>query len=729
MLTPVSLFLLALAVRVLSWPDVFHEGRVHFYGTDAYYHMRRVLYSLANFPATLDFDFYINFPDGARPIWPSFFDSVIAWCLRPFYQAGYETGIERIAVWIPPLLGAATVLVLYFLAKRYFGFRTAWMAGLLLGILSGHFQFSRIGFIDHHAAVALVSTMLLASTMNLFQRFAEPALRPGRTLITALAVGFLLGGILLVWPGALLHAGIVELGLVVFLVSRPTSAGARRFALLFALIHGVAFLLVLPSGIAGPWPQWGRFSAVVLSGFQPWMFFLLAASGCACAALWRWVPAGRTVRGRMLQASGVGALLLAASLIVFPDLLRSAGDPWRWLLKQEAFQAMVSESLPLFHKHDASRTAYAELSLSYLLYPFPILLVLLSLKRRRDDLPSLWLLVAWTLGLGVVTLMQRRFINSFSIVFALVIAWSIDQACTALPRPIRRSPRRRVAAYGVLAVFLGFLLWPLAETYLPPLQSLYSKLGGRPLLSPLLLKKRAAYRTALWLRENTPPTSGFFDRSRRPEYGVLAFWGMGHLLEYVGRRPTVINNFGDDLSQENFELGRSFFDLDELEAIKILDRFNVAYVVAFFPKTKTAEPTMLHRLFRDDGCGLAHHRMVFEEGMALRPGIHVPKQPLFKVFEYVRGARVRGHAPPGVAVIARLDLHTNLRRRITFETSTKADSEGIYVLQLPYATDGDQPAVRTDAFYSLEAPGQSAQVAIDEEAVKEGRVVAGPDFQ
>ena len=54
---------------------------------------------------------------------------------------------------------------------------------------------------------------------------------------------------------------------------------------------------------------------------------------------------------------------------------------------------------------------------------------------------------------------------------------------------------------------------------------------------------------ARWIALRTPPTSGWIDPGEPPEYGVLAPWGLGHLIEYVARRPTVTNGFGDDIGE------------------------------------------------------------------------------------------------------------------------------------------------------------------------------------
>lgn len=68
-LPPVGLFLLALGVRILPWRAVIDGPHTHPFGNDAFYHLRRIAWSVHNFPGVLDFDLYLNFPERAKPIW------------------------------------------------------------------------------------------------------------------------------------------------------------------------------------------------------------------------------------------------------------------------------------------------------------------------------------------------------------------------------------------------------------------------------------------------------------------------------------------------------------------------------------------------------------------------------------------------------------------------------------------------------------------------------------
>ncbi len=129
----------AVAVRALPRQRVFVDDDVIPFGNDAWYHLRRIVYSVVHFPEVLSFDRYINHPEGAKPIWTPVFDWGLALLARPFFVPGDITSIERVAVWVPPLLGAATVVVLLFVGRRHLDAATGVVAAALLCVLPAHF--------------------------------------------------------------------------------------------------------------------------------------------------------------------------------------------------------------------------------------------------------------------------------------------------------------------------------------------------------------------------------------------------------------------------------------------------------------------------------------------------------------------------------------------------------------------------------------------------------------
>lgn len=732
-LPPLGLFALALAVRLLPWRTVLEGDRVVFFGMDAWYHMRRILVSLASSGPPLEFDAYVNFPHGAKPIWPPLFDEFCAWLLQPVYAAGDLQAVERAAALIPPVLGALCVVVSYQLAQRYFRAPIPFLAALLLSLLSAHFWYSQVGFVDHHVAIALVSTLLLWAAMRLVGALATTDLANGSGPWTATATtGILMAALLLLWPGAVLHVGIVELGLLGLVLTRPDRVSAARAARYSAVLYGLACLLVLPYGLAGDWSLWTAFSPVVISRFQPWMLGAMAVHSAICAALWSFTSIGRSVPSRVVQGLLVGVTLLGASLLAFPDLVAGAAEAWRWLTRDETFQQLVRESKPLLLGTEGFDLGTAEVRLSRFIYVFPLGLAALTwrgLRRPRD--PALLLFVGWTAVLTVATLLQRRFFNSLSPAFTLVVVWSCVTAFRALPGAIRATSFRR-AVTGSLAALVG--LWLLAPTfyaYRISFQNAVRYVRGEP---PAVPGREAARRTLLdvadWIRGHTPPTSGLVDAKLAPEYGLLAPWGFGHVLKYAAARPTVVGNFGDDVGEANMRRAAAYLASPEPSASLILESLRVRYVIHQTPphagNARLQGRAMAKRLSLDDSPGLERHRLVYESVLDSRR--RASGRSEFRVFEHVPGALVTGRAPPGSDVRVSLGYESNRGRRGRYVSATTADSDGRYQLRVPYATRGAAGSIALDRAYRISASGEVHSLVVDEADVQSGAEVAGPEF-
>jgi asparagine N-glycosylation enzyme membrane subunit Stt3 len=724
---PLGLFLLSFAVRSLPFPTVRVGDSIHFLGMDAYYHMRRIAYGLERFPETLVFDPYINFPAGATAIWPPLFDVLCTWLAFPFHAAGGIAAAEQALVWVPPLFGAGTVVLAYCLALRFLGLSAALFSGVFLALSSGHAWYSQVGFLDHHAAVAFATTALLYAGMATARDLALPSARLTRS---ALGLGVALGANLLLWPGSLLHVGIVIGALGVWVLGQPQPAAAERGARTLALASLVALLVVAPFSWSNDWARWGAFTPTVLSRFQPWFFAVLAVGFAIltqCAKT-RFGPRGKP---RPLPGLLVAIGLLGLSAVCLPGLREGLADAWQWLAKDEAFQASVLESRPLFSVRGQWSSRIAEGRLSYLIYLLPATLLYFAYAvRNREDRSALRLLLIWTLVLAAVTLLQRRFFNSFSVALSLVMGWGF---AVAVGRSLgtRASSLRRIGIAAAVGLSALYLLSPMGASFRPSLDNLQRAFAGRPVL------KRSAgpdfealFETAAWIREHTPSTRGYRDASLPPEYGLITLPGIGHLFEYRAERPVVADNFGDDIGIENYALVRRYFSsLSQEEAAEIASDLRARYVVATAPAARQRGGTgipLLERLAHGDGQGLGSHRLVFE---ASRLGVNArTNRPPPKVFEHVRGARVEGLAPAQQNVSARIDVETNRGRRFVYRQSVRSDDQGRYRLQLPYASEARNGASKTGSAWRIDSGGASHPLSILESAVRTGGVVPGPDF-
>ncbi|HEX5068021.1 MAG TPA: STT3 domain-containing protein [Myxococcota bacterium] len=736
---PLALFACALAVRAANWRDVFAGERVLPVDPDSWYHLRRIAYGIASSGDVLEFDRYLSFPGGAKPIWTPVFDTAAAALLGLFAhppQPDWLLRLERLAMWLPPLLGAVTVVLVWRIGRRHFGDLAGLAAGVVLCFVSGHYWYSQIGFLDHHAALGLVAAWLLGSTLAWMQ-WEESRLRAAAWR-SALVCGTAIAATLATWPGGVLHAALIEVGALAFAVTRADADDARGFAFRRATAYLVATLWIAPLTLGNVWPQWGDLSPVVLTTFQPLLFATAFAIWLGCAFAWRGDV--RTPPARLAVFAGIGVVVTLALLVALPDVRAGVADAWRWLAKRESFQSHVAESQPLLFDDGHFNVAIAASRLSLFGLFFPLAGAWLAWRLRgRPERARAWLVLGFTAGLYAVTLLQRRFFDTACIGIALSLGLAAREL-GAMLRPRLGSPLRARAA---VAALVALMLLPSFRSYVRALANEWNALRGAPQwVTGVFGFDHAGLELALQLDRATPPTAGWLDPSQAPEYGVLAPWFLGHIIEHAGRRPTVVDNFGDDLGPESFAFAERAYQSREDEIAPELARRRIRYVVAHrFPSFLERAPedgSLFHALFALDGSqardaggavvvpALAQHRLVFE---TLGRDFGDPEAPpVYKLFERVAGAEVSGRAAPGAPLEVALSLRTNRGRAFLYQTQVAAGADGRYRVRLPYATDGGPAAVTTAPYYRFACGDEVRGLVVGERAVQEGLALRGPDL-
>jgi dolichyl-diphosphooligosaccharide--protein glycosyltransferase len=734
----------AFALRGLTWPAVFTADGIRLVGPDAHYHLRRILWSVENFPAVLSRDPYLRFPDGGESIWTPAFDAGIATLARLLVGTGDSRAVETVAVWVPPALGALTVLVVYAVGRRTFGRLVGWMAGGILCILPPHVAYSQVGFVDHHAAVALLTAVLLGGTLSLVRPGSEPEVEP-RVMPRApmgIVLGAAMGAGLLVWPGSLLQVGVVQVCAIVWILVAGETTTASRRATGAVVAHGTAFLIVAPFAIGNSGSVWGPASPVVLSAFQPLWLGLPALGLGVCVLTWRaGIGAGSQRRRAVSLATFLG--LPALACLAFPDLRDGVTDALGWFFRAESFQAVVAESLPLFSDGRGFSPQRAHAQLTPLIYALPVMLVVLALTSQRSACHRV--VAFWAVILFAATLAQYRFANSFSVVWALTIACSVDLGLRLIAN---LAPAAR-AAIGTAAVILGAaLVVPIASSHGRALGTAERALAGevvRP--RERVTHHRVLVDAASWLGEHSPTTEGWLEADASPAYGVLTAWGDGHVMRYVARRPVVQDNFGDDLGRKRFDQAEQYFAADtESEALRVAEDLRVRYVLvratgsghAPAPYGSRSMLVRMHRLGGSAGSlrpgdqpearsfvpALSRHRLLYESPAGIDR-----ERGRYKIFEIVKGALVVGQAPPGALVEARLQLSSdNSSDAFEYRAHVRAGSDGHYELRLPYPTEAFVGRFTAARVYRLRSGDQLGALAIDEAEVQSGARREGPDL-
>ncbi|MGP8321584.1 MAG: oligosaccharyl transferase, archaeosortase A system-associated [Methanosarcinaceae archaeon] len=269
-------------------------------------------------------------------------------------------------------------------------------------------------------------------------------------------------------------------------------------------------------------------------------------------------------------------------------------------------------------------------------------------------------------------------------------------------------------------------------------------------------------------------------------YGVMSWWDYGHWIEVIGRRIPNANPFqqgiggrSQSLDQENKPGASTFFTAPSEEAATAVlkdihpdpDKAGARYIVSdvematgkFYAMTAWTRDTanyyipiqtnqgtqnvpgqryydsMEARLHIFDTNGLKQYRLVHESpaGNSGETGYKSIYNQLFggsipventgyvKIFEYVKGAIIKGTAPTNETVTISTTIRTGLGR--TFEY-TQTTSGGAYEFTVPYSTEGPLPGetqfdTQPVGAYTISYGNVKKEVRVSEIDVLDGGVI------
>ena len=287
--------------------------------------------------------------------------------------------------------------------------------------------------------------------------------------------------------------------------------------------------------------------------------------------------------------------------------------------------------------------------------------------------------------------------------------------------------------------------------------------------------------------ENYPvPPAG--EKFQYPDtaYGVMSWWDYGHWIEVIGRRIPNANPFQagiggrrNSLDEGNQPGASTFFTAPSEEAATAIleavhpdpDKAGARYIVSdvematgkfyamtawtldtanYYIPVQTSQGTqnvpgpryfnsMEAKLHIFDGNGLKQYRLVHESpaGYSAETGYKNIYNQLFsgsipetntgyvKIFEYVKGATIKGTASANETVSISATIRTGLGR--TFEY-TQTTSGGAYEFTVPYSTEGPVPGqtqfdTRPIAPYMVSYGNTTTEIRVSEMDVLDGNTI------
>ncbi|MBN1151763.1 MAG: oligosaccharyl transferase, archaeosortase A system-associated, partial [Dehalococcoidia bacterium] len=598
----------ALAIRI-AWPydTVFVEGNVWFREMDAWYHMRLVDSMVHNFPSVTAFDPFSFFPNGIKvPFHP-----LTSWLIAvPALLLGGGNPslalVDACGAYFPPVLGALTIIPVYFIGRHLYGRIAGAASAILLAILPGEFlSRSLLGFTDHHVTEAFFSTLTMLLLMlalraadnakvvvHSLSDLRNPAYR--RTIVYAALAGVSLGLYLLAWRGGVFVLAILVLYVVVrCFIDYGHGRTGSDVVLIFPIVGVIALVIASPT-IAVHYMRTLYVLAMLSVVAVPLALRLFSGFGHRL----HWST-------RTFAAALVGMLALAfvVLLLASPALADYVRGAIGFMVPTGA-HLTIMEMHPLFFPGGEFSLRVAWTNFTTALGASLIALALLIRATRRPRGNDVTFFLVWSLVMLAAVMLQRRFGYYYAICAALLCgfltAWLLSHQwvrrqvetinrrvhvpAKAKSKSASKALRshqadRRAAMFNVLLATAA-----IAAVLCVPNVAMARNFATEP-----GLMTDGWYETLLWMRDNTPvPLDsdaylGLHDipPNREPydypstAYGVMAWWDYGHWITRLSHRIPEANPF----QQGARTAGRFFMSQSEAEGIAILEDSGCDYVV------------------------------------------------------------------------------------------------------------------------------------------------------
>jgi len=718
----VAVIVFGLLLKLFAGRNSLTEQGIQFPGYDEYYHLRRILYGVGNFPDVLWFDSYLNYPHGLSISWPPLFDQISAALCLALGQHSKE-GVEMTVAYVPVIIGLLAMIVVYFIMRELFDHRVALLASFMAALAPYYLLYTMVAATDHHSLEVLLQLVSLLFIILATSR------RENKWLYSC-AAGVALAALAYTWQGADVYYGVYPLIAAVAISlelreNRSTMCLAPTLLVAFFL----ALILVLPYR-STPWmsPTFLGLAAISIS-----LAIMLALAQIIEKRniSWKAFPLG------ILSISLLFLLLLKplGGLFGLESLIRT-GFGYIW---GGEMIGRIGEAQPLiFDMKTLSEVVRSWLGLNILLSLAAVIAAIDYWRKGGwSKRPALLIFLVWAVYSILLTLGQSRFLYISTIymgaLISILIFYATDLFGRILEEKGEKVPRALTAALIILLVL------PTA------IDGFSFALNSPPAIA-------GDWQSSIsWLKENSHPTSFYDDPKEVPEYSVMSWWDYGNWILYLAERPVVANNFQSGVE----DAVRFYLSENETEAAEILDSRGSKYVftdysmvfgklaslaewagedvnsymvredygnqVALTPKERFFNTT-LGSLYLVDGTGMGRFRLIYESSTILGGN---PGKSQVKIFQYVPGALLRIHADPDQNAGVLLNMTSNMERDFIYVNQAKRIGD-VFEVRVPYSTEKryDTHAVDPYLIFSGNEKGVKIQrVEVSEEDVLFGRSI------
>jgi dolichyl-diphosphooligosaccharide--protein glycosyltransferase len=615
-----AVVLIAFLMRMISYSAVTANGSINVLGYDSFYHMRRILYTAVNFPQPLNFDSYINYPNGFEVGWPPLFDflgALLANILGGGHPSLHTT--EFAGALLPVLLGVLAIIPLYIAAASVFDRKTALLGALIFAVIPAHVYISRFGAVDHHVAETLLSTSAYACFLLALKWAREGSLSltslktisSEKKLIKSLALagasGLFFALLIYTWIGAPVFVSFIVFYAFIQTTLDLKAGKSSAYLLICSTVTLLATLIfTIPLSAESLRPGL-EMSAMYVSWFQVFYMFIMIVGTLILWGFslyiskrdldWKYYPAA------LILVSVAGLLSLR---IFSAESYSFIIEGMNFFLGKGEYIGTIVEALPMFLTAQGKLTfspVLGSLGLCFLSTLGGFFLLGLEWKGEKAKPEGVFFLL-WSVFFAYLTLSQRRFSYLFAVNVSILTSyflWVLLQSFNF------ETEVRKLVKFGsiseknaVPAVKAGKEVKSKTKSKSKTNNSSVSKNNSQPdyfkIVSSLILlglvfipctwaglafaKDQGVidpvWKDSLtWLGTSSPETSYYLDPSGTPEYGVLSWWDYGNWIVYKAKRPAVSNNFQTGVDDS----AHFFTTASEEEAKAIMEKLKVKYVI------------------------------------------------------------------------------------------------------------------------------------------------------
>lgn len=568
---------------------------------DPMYSLRQVENMLHNYPIYQHFDPMTLFPYGQYLNW----GPMLTWlcttaCL--LFGAATRPEIIRVSLYIPPLLAALTIPIVYLFGKTLYNWKVGITSALFTTVVFGQFYTrSMYGYLDHHIAEVFFGMLFL-----LVYIYTVEYLRNGtnisRTVYAGISINsgiaFMLG--LLVMPTMLLFSLIIALYTPLQLLF---DSYEKKNSFYLVVINVVTFGL-FGNFVMFVYNDWSPVLTLVNYSFAHSILYTLLAVGTYILYMIKDdAKVNSIVKKYPVYFVGGVISSVIALLVLMPQSWKDFVDGG-----VRGFFGTTSLSLTVQEARGWTMAdAFNAFNFGLILFALGIIVLLYyTFKERRpvQFLTIMWVLVitfsAWQhiryeyymaipivvlAGLFVGDVFEYRGKEIYKELNKVVSEEKVDAKQTRRERRSKKVSKTNKKSIGIdRVVGIGFVVFAISISFM----FLYSSASSAYTITTYgSMRMNPDWRSSLeWFGENTPDTGvdyyKIYDGKsfKYPEtaYGVMSWWDYGHLITYISERIPNSNPFQAGVAGSN---GSAAFFMSETEddVLKISDNIGTKYVI------------------------------------------------------------------------------------------------------------------------------------------------------